>query len=258
MASEDFSSSIAKDIPTQLIGRQVLYYPRTTSTNEAAKRLARRGAAEGTVVVADEQTRGRGRQGRSWVASPRSSILASIVLHPAVAQLPQLGMAASLAIMQAIKVITGLESSIKWPNDVLLNGKKVSGILVEGEVTGDRVDFAIVGIGINVNLDVSTLPEIAAIATSLSQETARVVSRLAVWRSLLQEFEELYLSLRWGQSLREEWQAHLETLGRWVQVMGKATLEEGLAEDVDEQGRLLLRKADGTLLVLSEGDVSVV
>ncbi|MDP2743500.1 MAG: biotin--[acetyl-CoA-carboxylase] ligase [Dehalococcoidia bacterium] len=242
----------------KLIGRRVVYLAQAASTNEVAKGLARRRAAEGTVVLADEQTAGKGRLGRAWTSPPGASILLSVILRPTASQLPKLTMMAALATARAVETATGLSTRLKWPNDVMMGGKKAGGILLEAEITGERPTFAVVGIGLNVNFDVRTAPEIPETATSISLELGHDFPRQELLLALLEELESAYLALKAGGPIREEWRARLETLGRRVRVarmMGPP--EEGVAEDVDEQGQLLLRRADGSLLALSEGDVSL-
>jgi BirA family biotin operon repressor/biotin-[acetyl-CoA-carboxylase] ligase len=145
---------------------------------------------------------------------------------------------------------------IKWPNDVLLEGKKVSGILIDSELERDRVLFAIAGIGLNVNFDPSSLPEIADIATSLSQKAGRELSRWELLPSLFQHFELLYQALRRGESLQQRWQSRLETLGKHIRVKVGERVEEGWAEATHEDGSLLLRRPDGTLTTLVSGEVT--
>lgn len=241
----------------KLMGRRLLYLARTTSTNEVAKGLARRRAPEGTVVLAEEQTAGKGRLGRSWAAPAGSSLLLSVILRPTLSRLPQLTMMASLAAARAVEGATGLPVRLKWPNDVLIRGKKVGGILIEAELAGQRPRFAVVGMGLNVNFDVGAVPGIPETATSLSLELGRDFPRQDLLLALLEELETAYQGLKAGAPIQEEWRERLETLGRWVRVTGKGPPEEGRAEDVDDQGRLLLRLADGSLLALSEGDVSL-
>ena len=183
-------ASITSDLETQFIGHKVIYYPRLTSTMEVAKREARRGAVEGTVVIAGEQTAGKGRLRRVWL-SPKGSLALSIILYPSLVYLPSLIMLASLAVVRSIEAVTGLKSQVKWPNDVLVNGRKVCGILIESDVRGDIVAYAIIGIGVNVNLRLSDFPEILPLATSLSEELGGDVSLLSLIRRLLIEIEGL-------------------------------------------------------------------
>ena len=248
--------SISDNLETHFIGQRVICYPRLTSTMEVAKQEARQGAAEGTVIVADEQTAGKGRLKRIWL-SPKDNIALSVILYPDVVYLPFLIMLSSLAVVHCIEAVTGLKSQVKWPNDVLINNKKVCGILIEGGVKGNMVDYAIIGIGVNVNLRLSDFPEILSTATSLSDELGKEVSRLDVIRQLLVEIERLYLALQTGGSVFEEWRDRLVTLGRKVRVKSGKTTYEGIAESVATDGSLLLRHPDGSLTKIASGDVTL-
>lgn len=224
---------------------------------DVAKRAARDGAPEGTIVVADEQTAGRGRLQRQWLSPPGSGIALSIILRPSLAHLRRLTMVASLAAVHAIQEVTGLEARIKWPNDVLLRGRKVCGILIDSDLQGEKVEAAIIGLGLNVNLEPASFPEIADTATSLSAELGREVSRLEVLRSLLVQVEKYYKALLSGESLHKEWKGRLDTLGKWVRVLASGHTEEGEASSVDADGSLILRRADGTLVTIISGDVTL-
>lgn len=250
------TEAIAQNLATRLIGQRIIYYPSVTSTNELAKVEARRGAVEGTVIVAEEQTAGKGRLKRAWL-SPRGSLALSVILYPSLEHLPSLIMVASLAVARGIKAVTGLESGIKWPNDILLNGKKVCGILVESEVRGEAVDYAVIGIGINVNLRVSDFPEILPAATSLSQELGGEVSLLGLVIRLLVEIERLYLALLSEGSIYEAWRDSLVTLGREVYVVSGKARYSGIAESVARDGSLLVRRPDGSLSRIVAGDVTL-
>ena len=249
-------ASITSNLGTHFIGQKVIYYPSLTSTMAAAKQEARLGAVEGTVVIADEQTAGRGRIKRVWL-SPKGSIALSIILYPSVVNLPSLIMLASLAVVHSIETVTGLRSQIKWPNDVLVNGRKMCGILIESSLRANIMDYAIIGIGINVNLRLADFPEIQSSATSLSAELGRGVSRLGVIRRLLVEIERLYLALQAGGSIYEEWRDSLVTLGRRVRVKSGKTVYEGVAESVARDGSLLLRHSDGSLTKIVAGDATL-
>ncbi len=257
MENELSPDILHQELRTKLIGQNFLYYPTTPSTMDAAKQAIREGAAEGTVVIADHQTAGRGRLGREWLSPPASNILLSIVLYPMPEQLPRLTIAACLAVAQSIEKVIGLETTIKWPNDVLIAGKKVSGILIESDAHGDRVNYAIVGIALNVNLDPTTIPEISETATSLKHMLGRKVSRREVLIALLDEFEALYNALRRGEPIDREWRLRLETLGKKVAVRCGDEVQEGVAEGVDEDGNLLLRHSDGSLMTIAAGDVTL-
>ncbi|MDD5082984.1 MAG: biotin--[acetyl-CoA-carboxylase] ligase [Dehalococcoidales bacterium] len=257
MTENDLSpASITKDLDTRFIGQRVLYYPSITSTMEVARREVLAGTAEGTIVTADEQTAGRGRIKRPWL-SPKGSIAVSVVLYPKITELPSLIMISSLAVVRCINRVTGLKAQIKWPNDVLIRGKKVCGILIENGVRRNNVDYAVIGIGLNINLRIVDLPEIHSIATSLSDELGREVSRLDVLRCLLSEMEKLYLTLKSGQSPYEEWRDDLLTLGKRIRVKWGETVYEGTAESVGRDGSLLLREPNGRLTTIVAGDATL-
>lgn len=250
------SESISANLGTQFTGKRVIYFSSLPSTMLAAREEARSGAVEGTVILADEQSAGRGRRERTWL-SPKGGVALSVILRPRLPELPSLIMVASLAVVHSIAATTGLAPQIKWPNDVLIDGRKVCGILIENELRGERVERAVIGIGINVNMRMADFPEIEPIATSLSDELGRTLSRLELVRRLLVELEKKYLALRSGRAVFEEWRATLATLGRRVQVsMGAETLE-GIAEEVARDGSLLLRQPDGSLTRVVAGEVSL-
>ena len=257
MDIEDLSPEIVtRDLTTRFIGQRVIYHPTLTSTMDVARQEARRGASEGTVVLADRQTAGRGRMERVWL-SPGGNIALSLILYPPLSYLPYLIMLASLAVVHSIGTVTGLKPQIKWPNDVLINGKKVCGILIESDVQGNSVSYSIIGIGLNINLSPADFPEISPIATSLSHELGNDVSRLKVLRVLLMELEGLYQQLSDAGSVFREWRDSLETLGREIEVKSGDTLYRGVAESVAADGTLLLRGADGSLVKIVAGDVTL-
>ncbi|MFC1955086.1 biotin--[acetyl-CoA-carboxylase] ligase [Chloroflexota bacterium] len=248
--------NITDNLETAFIGQRVLYYPQLTSTMDVARREALHGTAEGTVIIANEQTAGKGRVKRIWL-SPKGNIALSVILYPALSYLPRLVMLASLAVVQSIEVVTGLKPQIKWPNDILINGKKVSGILIENDVKRDVVDFSILGIGMNVDLMIASSPDILSAATSLIDELGRKVSQLELVRCLLVEIEKLYLVLSDGESIYEEWRGRLVTLGRRVQIMSGKNPLTGIAESVGRDGNLLLRHSDGSSTEIIAGDVTL-
>ena len=257
MAENNLSAaSVTANLKTRFVGQTVIYHPTLASTMDVAKREAHRGAREGTTIIADEQTAGRGRTKRVWV-SPRGCLALSIILYPGMLYLPSLIMIASLAVVRSIEAVTGLKSQIKWPNDVIINGKKVCGILIESDVKGNKVGYAIIGIGVNVNLRLSDFPEILPTATSLSGELGREISLLRLIQCLLVEVERQYLALPAGGSIYEEWRDSLVTLGRRVRVKSGKTIYEGVAESVARDGSLLLRHSDGSLTKIVAGDVTL-
>ena len=257
MAGDSLSAAaITRNLSTRLVGQRVICYPSLTSTMAVAREEAQQGAPEGTVVIADEQTAGRGRMGRVW-RSPRGSIALSVILYPDIIYLPSLIMVASLAVVHSIELVTGLKPQVKWPNDILIDDRKVCGILVESRVRGNVVDYSLIGIGMNVNLNPSALGEFITPATSLSQESGQPVSRLDLVRQLLVELDRLYLSLPAGGAVYEEWRERLVTLGKPVTVTWGESRYEGIAESVAGDGSLRLRQADGSLTRIVAGDVTL-
>jgi BirA family biotin operon repressor/biotin-[acetyl-CoA-carboxylase] ligase len=267
MTPEAINAALA----TTLIGRKVEVHLQVSSTNDLALEAARRGEREGLVVLAEEQIAGRGRLGRVWTAPPGCCILCSVLLRP---RFPaqhafHLTMAASLAIYRAIagtteESITDHRSlttnnsvlTIKWPNDVMLNGRKVCGVLCESEWSGRDWLFSVVGLGINVNVDRRELGDLQWIATSLSAELGHQVDRVELLARVLYELEGLYFLLQSGQfgAVYSAWAEKLETVGRRVSVRGPEGIIEGKAIRVEGDGALILATDDGERRVLA-GDV---
>lgn len=244
------ATAIEKGLTTAFMGRRVIYYRSVGSTNDVAKELAVRGAPEGMLVIAEEQTAGRGRLGRRWLAPSGTSLLMSLLFRPyflAPYQAQRLTMICSLAVVEAIEAVTGLTAAIKWPNDIMVRGKKAGGILTELGATGHRLDYAVVGLGLNVNLDFgAAMGELAATATSLSQELGREVSRRALLWRILENIESRYRRLQAGELPHDEWASRLVTLHHHVIADTSQGTIEGWAEGVD---------ADGALIVRTKGDV---
>ena len=247
---------VTSGLEPRFIGQRVIHFLSHGSTMEAAKREARRTAAEGTVVITEEQTAGKGRAKRVWL-SPKGSISLSVVLYPGISQLPYLIMIISVAVARSIEMVTGLKTQLKWPNDVLIKGKKVCGILIENELQGDRVAWSVIGIGINANNKMKDFPEIAATATSLSDELGKGISRVEVVRCLFVEMENLYLSLGDGELIYQEWRDRLITRGKRVQVISGEDVLQGVAEDVSRDGSLVLRHDNGSISHIVAGDVTL-
>jgi BirA family biotin operon repressor/biotin-[acetyl-CoA-carboxylase] ligase len=251
---------IERGLGTSLVGRNLLFLAEAGSTNDEASRLARAGAPNGTLVVADYQVSGRGRLARRWLAPPGSSLLISLVLRPDLepSQAQRLTMICGLAAATAVESETGLHVDIKWPNDLLCRGAKVGGILTELVLTGEQIDFGVVGLGLNVNLEPSQLGDnLLMPVTSLSHELGRPVSRVSLLWAYLREVETRYVALETGRSPVEEWSDRLTTLGQQVKVTGIDGVLEGQAEDVDADGALLVRITDGGLHRIVAGDVTL-
>ncbi|MEX0785217.1 MAG: biotin--[acetyl-CoA-carboxylase] ligase [Dehalococcoidia bacterium] len=247
-------------LTTGSVGRHISYEASVSSTMDVAKRQAEAdppvgGAPDGAVVIAEEQTAGRGRLGRTWVSPPGVNLYFTIILRPELAQLRELAVIGPLAVCQAIEETTALLPRIKWPNDVVIDNRKVCGVLPTSEVEDERVLYALVGIGINVNLDVAAHGEIAEIATSLHQELDHEVSREEVLAATLNHFETLYRALCDGQVVSVAWKQRLDTLGRPVRVeMAGGVVEEGTAVDADSDGSLIVRRDDGSHVRLEAGE----
>jgi len=261
MAEKFCVQKLRARLRTRVIGRHILYYPSVDSTNDVARELAREGVLEGIVVLADEQKAGRGRRGRRWLAPAGTCLLFSLLLRPPLPphQCQRLTMACSLALAEAIESHTGLAIGLKWPNDLLIGGKKVGGILTELGVEKEQLEYAIVGIGLNVNLDF-TLPEVASLkeqATSLAQELGVPVAREPLLACILNRLEARYLALCSGWSPHQEWTARLAMLGQQVMISGPDGEMKGQAEGVDKDGALLLRLEDGRVMRVLAGDVSL-
>jgi BirA family transcriptional regulator, biotin operon repressor / biotin---[acetyl-CoA-carboxylase] ligase len=248
------SEAVLNQLKTQFIGQMILYYPTLESTMEAARREALWGAAAGTVIITDEQTAGRGRLQRTWL-SPNGGLALSIILRPNLEYLPYMMMIASLAVVYSIQQVTGLQPQIKWPNDVLIKEKKVCGILIENDIRKDLLRHTVIGIGVNVNLHMTKYPEISGIATSLSDQLGREVSRLEIVCQLLVELERLYQYLPQGDYILEQWKKHLGTLGQKVQVNLGDKIYKGEAQSVTKDGNLVIRQKDGSQIKIMAGDV---
>ncbi len=232
---------------------RIHYFREICSTMDAARELARRGAGQGTIVVAEAQTRGRGRVSRHWL-SPRGGIYFTVILRPGITppHAPLANLMASVAVASTISELYGLNAAVKWPNDVLLHGKKVCGILAEMESGMDVVKFMNVGIGINANTPV---PEFAETATSLKEALGRDISRQEFLRALLMEIDSRADSLA-DMSMLEEWKDLSATLNRDVRIASSDGEIAGLALDIDRTGALILRQTDGSLRKIVAGDCS--
>ncbi|MEW5717139.1 MAG: biotin--[acetyl-CoA-carboxylase] ligase [Chloroflexota bacterium] len=250
---------IRYNLGTRALGQRVGYYERIGSTNDAARQLADAGEPEGTLVLADEQSAGRGRLGRSWIAPARSSLLMSLILRPdlAPAQATRVTIAVALGACDAMRAETGLPAQIKWPNDLLVRGKKCAGILAESGIVGEKLEYVIAGIGINVNFATAIVEGIPRDATSIANELGQPFSRARLAQAILRAIEAYYFRLRAGADLRDEYKNQLATLNQFVRAQTAPGIEEGVAVDVDENGALILQRADGSKAQLLAGDVTL-
>jgi len=250
------------DLRTKHLGRSILFSREVGSTNEWAKELAMYGAQEGTVVIAETQTRGRGRLGREWF-SPNGGLWFSLILRPKLhpVEAAKLTFVAGLAVAKVLHEMFGLMVETKWPNDVLVNGKKICGILTEMNTTGEKVNFVVVGVGVNANFDVEKVfpEELIRVTTSLENELRRKVRLEKLFAGLLETIEKLYeLYTRKGfNPVLEEWKGYAGFLGRRVEVTSPTEKLSGQALDVDRDGALVIRLKDERIRRVFVGDVSL-
>jgi BirA family biotin operon repressor/biotin-[acetyl-CoA-carboxylase] ligase len=251
------AADITAGLTRQWLKGPVLHFVSLPSTNDLAKDLARQGYPEGSVIVSETQSAGRGRLGRVWESPPGTGIYLSVILRPRLppTELPKLTLTAAVAVVEAIKEATGLLTGIKWPNDILLAGKKLGGILTEMETESDQMSHVILGVGLNINTP--GFPEhLAGLATSLSG-TGRKYSRLEIVRAFLRTLDAYY-----GRFLGQEFPAILEawrqaavTLGRQVTVKQGGGEISGLALDVAPDGALLVEKPGGEVARVISGEI---
>lgn len=260
--STNWTTALATELHTGVVGREVRFFPSVGSTNDLLKHEARAGAAEGLVFVADEQVTGRGRRGRSWTAPAGTSLLSSTLLRPT--WLPPhdaflLTMLAAVAAAEAVEAISGLHVDLKWPNDLHVGGRKLGGLLVETELDAATVHWAVLGCGINVNWNPRAVPELAAVATSVQAELGHDVDRRALLRTLIQRLDTRYNALRLGarSALFEAWRGRLRMLGQPVLADTPQGIIAGIAADVTLQGALVIHDEHGGRHTVSAGDVSV-
>jgi BirA family biotin operon repressor/biotin-[acetyl-CoA-carboxylase] ligase len=227
-----------------------------STSDLAAVRLASADTA-GVVVVADSQSAGRGRFSRTWNSNPRDDLLVSIGLRPAAEVAAKLAMIAAVATADTVTELTGQTARVKWPNDIRIDGKKISGILIESQIQ-DGQFRAVVGIGLNLNLDPSVFPEIADIATSVREITGERVDRDVALNELMRNLESAYTLVSRGGSVHARWKAMLDTLGTHIEFNVHPTNEKvrGVATDVAADGGLVVRTDDGRMVTLDSGEVT--
>lgn len=252
--------TILQALHTEWAGKTVHFAVQTDSTNELGKRLAREGAPHGTLAVAEFQTAGKGRSGRSWTAPAGTSVMMSLVLRPTFSpdMAPMLTLVMGLSVAQAV-IRLGMEASIKWPNDAVVSRKKICGILTEMNLEGSRIREVVIGVGINVNVE--AMPEeLSDKATSLLLESGRSFDRSLVAALVLERFEKNYdRFLQTGDLslLLEEYNSLLANRGRPVRVLDPKEPWEGTALGISEKGELLVRREDGSVDRVRSGEVSV-
>jgi BirA family biotin operon repressor/biotin-[acetyl-CoA-carboxylase] ligase len=255
-------SEIREGLRTGILGRQeIFHFPETDSTNLRAKVLADQGAPEGTIVVAESQTGGRGRKGRSWFSPALTGNYVSLILRPAILpnEAPRLTLLTAVAVAETLKAMTLLPIRIKWPNDITTGGKKLAGILTQISTEMDAVDYMIVGLGVNVNTTPGDFPDdLGESATSILIETGAPCSRIDLLRLFLETFENWYCLFRKSgfSSVLERWKNLADIIGRRVSVHYLDHRHTGEVLDVDQDGILILRDQKGALQKIVSGDIS--
>jgi len=250
------SSEIQSGLNTKIVGKNIIVMDTVGSTMDEAFRLGNENCPEGTVVCAEAQTKGRGRLGRVWSSPKAKGLYFSIVLRPSLPlnQLAQLTLMSAVALAQAIEGISELQPSIKWPNDLLIEGQKLAGILTELRAESDQVKFIIIGIGLNINTSLHHLPPGAS---SLKVAAGHGFERAKVFQVILRSLEKGYLKILNHEfaGIMEEWKKRSATLNKRVRITDAAGIIEGQAIDLDEDGALMIRKDNGLIVKKSAGDV---
>jgi len=241
-----FIKNVSSGLNTKIIGKNVYHFETIDSTNLYAKKLVKEGVEEGSVVISDVQLSGRGRKNRTW-SSPNGGLWFSIILYPKISLKNGMlvTMASSVAIVQGIKDIIGITPVIKWPNDLLINDKKVCGILAEIEAEKDNIKYAIIGIGVNVNNQLEK--KLYKTATTLKQEIGNQVSIVELFRLILKRFDENYNRLILGDYdfIRNSWLLYSDIIGKKIQVQDDKTLVIGRVTNIDDNGILILDTENG-------------
>ncbi|MFO8101956.1 MAG: biotin--[acetyl-CoA-carboxylase] ligase [Dehalococcoidia bacterium] len=252
-------NEIKSGLSTRMLGGEIIYRREVTSTQAVAKSLASEGAVEGTVVVAETQSGGRGRIARGWVSAV-GGIYFSIILRPDIkpTEALQLPLIAGLAVARGIEQLTCLNPSLKWPNDIILSGRKAGGILTEMSAEMDRLEWVIIGIGLNVNITSETFPpQVREEATSLMQAGGKQIPRVKLLQCILAELEALYDEFTESgfENLRQQWKKLSNTIGSEVTVSSSTEHLVGRAVDIDRDGALILQQKDGAQVRIIAGDV---
>ena len=256
------SEKIKNNLNSVRLGSEILVFDAVSSTNDLAKQYLEEGATEGLVLMSESQTSGRGRMGRSWVSSPGIGIYMSAILKPRIQpqRLPQLTLVAGLAAVQAINEFTKHKAQLKWPNDILLNGKKLCGILCEYHPITNGEAGVIVGIGVNANHSPADFPDdLRPSATSLGIETGNPVDRQALASALIRHLDREYDAfLRDGApAIISQWTENSDMFGKKIAVTRGGSVIHGTALGLDPQGRLLIRTQQGEELACDSGEVSL-
>ncbi len=247
---------VNRELNTKFMGKKIYYFDTVSSTMDVAWQLGIKGSSEGTIVLAETQTKGKGRLGRNWFSPKYKGIYLSLILRPKILphQMPLLTLMNAVSICEAIREKTGLTCQIKWPNDILIHHKKLGGILTELNAETDLSRFVIIGVGLNVNNDKKTL---TAGATSLREQKKEEISRLDLLQEILRKIEDNYLVFqkKGAGPIIDKWREWSVSLGRRVKVVYQKQHIEGQALDIDVDGGLLIRNDAGLTQKVMAGDV---
>jgi BirA family biotin operon repressor/biotin-[acetyl-CoA-carboxylase] ligase len=251
-----FDFEVKTGLNTKFLGKKIIYFDSLSSTMDMTMQLGLQQASEGTVIIAESQTKGRGRSGRVWYSPKYKGLYFSLILRPQIlpTEAPILTLLTAVSICEAIHDNCGIDAQIKWPNDILIHNKKLAGILTEISAEMDKVNFVSIGIGINVNNDKKSL---ISGATSLREQKKEELNRAALLRSILSalEFNYLHLERKGGAEIIDKWRHYNITLGKRVKVYCRHKHIEGEALDIDSDGGLLLRGDGGLTEKVTAGDV---
>ncbi|MFA5090520.1 MAG: biotin--[acetyl-CoA-carboxylase] ligase [Candidatus Omnitrophota bacterium] len=252
-----FISEVSNRLNTRFVGRNIYYFDSVISTMDIALQLGLKNCPEGTVIIAETQTKGRGRIGRQWFSPRYKGIYFSCILRPKILPYatPVLTLLTAVSICEAIKNMLSLDVQIKWPNDILLHNKKLGGILTELNAEMDEVRFIVIGVGLNVNNDKRSLVEGA---TSLKEHIQENINRVELLQEIMQRLEGNYILFqeKGSHAIIEKWRHYNITLGRRVRVLHNKEYIEGEASDIDSDGSLLLRKDSGLVHKITSGDIT--
>lgn len=256
------ANKINLGLKTTFMGKNLHYLDSVDSTQKVAQKLAYENADEGTVVIAEEQTAGRGRMDRKWHSPKYTGIWMSMILRPSlpIPKAPQLTLIAAVSVVQAIEEVTGLLPEIKWPNDILIGGKKVTGILTELQAEADRINFILIGIGINVNTRKEEFPqELDATASSLAIEKGEAVDRERLIRNVLEKLEKLYvLYLDKGfLPIKLLWESYAISIGKRMTARTLSGEIKGKAIGITEDGVLLIETESGKIQPIYSADIHI-
>lgn len=253
---------ILHNLKTNYLGRRIIHFLETDSTQDVAKEMVVKGAPEGTLIIAEGQSKGRGRLGRTWLSPQGQGIYLSLILRPHISPIhaPKITLMAAVSIVQAIEAITPVKAQIKWPNDILISHRKVAGILTEIDAEMDRTNAIILGIGININNHSSSFSsELRDTVTSLRMETGREISRLGLLQTLLLDLENLYetFKAKGFTPILGIWKKKDITVGSYVKAVLIDRELVGQAVDIDHEGALILRDEKGNTHRIISGDVTL-